>query len=99
MSQFLKRHKLIILLLLLWSIHDAGAQSQGNGKKVYADYHGTRYTREHDGMLGRWSFYDHTAQSSIPIKSLSYNADVMLENGHNDIAAVAFPMAGIQSAL
>lgn len=86
-------------MLLIWGFNDASAQNQGNGKKVYADYHGTRYTREHDGMLGRWSFYDNTEQSSTPIKSLAYNADIILENGHNDIAAVAFPMAGIQSAL
>ncbi len=70
-----------------------------NGKKVYADYHGTRYTRPHDGMLGRWSYYLHTGQFNTPIKSLNYNADIILENGRHDIASVNYPLVGIQSAM
>lgn len=39
-----------LLLFLLVSIAlPALAQ---NGKKVYADFHGVRYTRQHDGKLG-----------------------------------------------
>jgi hypothetical protein len=39
-----------LLLFLLVSIAlPALAQ---NGKKVYADFHGVRYTRQHDGTLG-----------------------------------------------
>lgn len=38
-----------LLLFLLVSIAlPALAQ---NGKKVYADFHGVRYTRQHDGKL------------------------------------------------
>ena len=44
-----------LLLFLLVSIAlPALAQ---NGKKVYADFHGVRYTRQHDGKLGRWEMY------------------------------------------
>lgn len=89
---------LLTFLFLLLTKHLAFSQ-QGNGKKIYADYHGTRYSREHDGMLGRWSFYADTEQSKTNIKRLSYNADNILKNGKNDIAAVAFPLAGMHSNL
>ena len=71
----------------------------GNGKKIYADYHGVRYTREHDGMLGRWSYYANTENSSTGRKTLCYNADLIQECGKREIAAVAYPLAGIQSNL
>ena len=48
-----------LLLFLLVSIAlPALAQ---NGKKVYADFHGVRYTRQHDGKLGRWEMYANAA--------------------------------------
>ena len=51
-----------LLLFLLVSIAlPALAQ---NGKKVYADFHGVRYTRQHDGKLGRWEMYANTEKSS-----------------------------------
>jgi len=75
------------------------AQPSGNGKKVYADYHGTRYTREHDGVLGRWSYYRQVTNSESPVKVLCYNADNILENGRNDIAATDYPLTGVQSDL
>lgn len=37
----------------------AAAPAQ-NGKKIYADYHGVRYTRAHDGKLGRWEMHAET---------------------------------------
>ena len=50
-----------LLLFLLVSIAlPALAQ---NGKKVYADFHGVRYTRQHDGKLGRWEMYANTEKS------------------------------------
>lgn len=70
-----------------------------NGKKVYADYHGVRYTREHDGKLGRWEMYASTEKSSTGRKSLCYNADLVDEYGKHDIAAVNYPLAGTQSNL
>ena len=91
------KSKLLILTIIMLGC-SFGSYSQ-NGKKVYADYHGTRYTREHDGMLGRWSYYADTGKSKTPTKRLCYNADIILENGRHDIAAVAYPLVGMQSAL
>lgn len=71
----------------------------GNGKKIYADYHGVRYSREHDGKLGRWSYYKEITKSKTSTKLLAYNADNILENGLHEIAAVNYPMAGLQSDL
>ncbi len=70
-----------------------------NGKKVYADYHGVRYTRQHDGKLGRWEMYANTEKSSTGRKSLCYNADLILPNGQHEIAATAYPQVGMQSNL
>lgn len=82
-----------LLILTLFSLF------AGNGKKVYADYHGVRYTREHDGMLGRWAYYANTEKSKTGRKTLCYNADMVLDNGRREIAAVAYPQVGIQSNL
>lgn len=71
----------------------------GNGKKVYADYHGVRYTRRHDGKLGRWEMYADTWQSSTGRKTLCYNADLIDSSGRHDIAAQAYPLVGMQSNL
>ncbi|SDD25811.1 glycoside hydrolase family 71/99 protein [Niabella drilacis] len=87
------------LLLILFLVFNAGAQQTGNGKKVYVDYHGTRYSREHDGMLGRWSFYGLSGKSETPLKLMCYNGDNILENGKHQIAAVHYPLTGIQSNL
>ena len=78
-----------LLLFLLVSIAlPALAQ---NGKKVYADFHGVRYTRQHDGKLGRWEMYADTEKSSTGRKSLCYNADLIDSEGRHEIAAVAYP--------
>lgn len=71
----------------------------GNGKKVYADYHGVRYTREHDGKNGRWEMYAGTERSSTGRRTLCYNADIVDSTGRHDIAAVAYPLVGMQSSL
>ncbi|WP_294617784.1 glycoside hydrolase family 71/99-like protein [uncultured Bacteroides sp.] len=68
-----------------------------NGKKIYADYHGVRYTRQYDGELGRWEYYSNTEKSKSGIKSLCYNADLIDDEGRHQIAAVAYPQTGIQS--
>ena len=77
----------------------ATAQQTGNGKKIYADYHGTRYSREHDGSMGRWSYYKQFTKSESPVKFLCFNADNILENGRHDIAAAHYPLSGLQSDL
>lgn len=70
-----------------------------NGKKVYADYHGVRYTRQHDGKLGRWEMYANTEKSATGRKSLCYNADLMDADRHHRIASVTYPHVGMQSDL
>ena len=46
---------LLLMAAILASCSSGSTTSAGgNGKKVYADYHGVRYTRRHDGKLGRW---------------------------------------------
>lgn len=86
------------LLLLLWMLSTVSVMAQ-NGKKVYADYHGVRYTRQHDGKLGRWEMYSNTEKSSTGRKSLCYNADLINKEGRHEIAAVAYPQVGMQSNL
>lgn len=85
-----------LLLILMFSAVQAWAQ---NGKKVYADFHGVRYTRQHDGKLGRWEMYANTEKSSTGRKSLCYNADLIDDEGRHEIAAVAYPQVGMQSNL
>lgn len=70
-----------------------------NVKKVFADYHGVRYTRETDGQLGRWEMYASTKQSSTGCRSLCYNADLIDICGRHQIAAVHYPAVGMQSNL
>ncbi len=70
-----------------------------DGRKVYADYHGVRYTREHDGKLGRWEMYASTEKSAVGRKSLCYNADLIDDGGRHQIAAVHYPRVGMQSNL
>lgn len=86
------------ILLLLLPLMQLPASAQ-NGKKVYADYHGVRYTRQHDGKLGRWEMYANTSKSATGRKSLCYNADLIDEDGRHEIAAVNYPQVGMQSNL
>ena len=76
-----------------------GSVPEGNGKKVYADYHGVRYPRQHDGKLGRWEMYADTRQSATGRKTLCYNADLIDSAGRHLIAAQAYPQVGMQSNL
>lgn len=88
------RFKIVCFLMLITF------QLQGqNGKKVYVDYHGVRYTRQHDGQLGRWEMYAKTGKSATGRKSLCYNADLIDGEGKHQIAAVAYPKVGMQSNL
>ncbi len=88
------KKRLTLLPLLVLFCLPCAAQ-----KKVYADYHGVRYTRAHDGMLGRWGLYTGTGNSSTGVGSICYNADLVLPDGTRQIAAVDYPMAGMQSNL
>lgn len=88
--------KLLLLLCALSTLQVAWAQ---NGKKVYADFHGVRYTRQHDGKLGRWEMYANTEKSATGLKSLCYNADLIYRDGRHQIASVSYPLVGMQSNL
>lgn len=91
--------KPIRLFLLLGALLQAALLPAQNGRKIYADYHGVRYTRAHDGKLGRWEMYADTRRSSTGRATLCYNADFMDETGRHDIAAAAYPEVGMQSNL
>ena len=66
-----------------------------SGKKVYADFHGYRYTREHDGQLGNWKQEAQSPQT--PYHIANYNADLMDENGVHQLASPGSPPIGMQS--
>ncbi|GKX29774.1 hypothetical protein SH1V18_22540 [Vallitalea longa] len=68
-----------------------------NNKKVYADYHGPRCTRIVDGELGHWKFSGTAKKSKVKNRTVNYNGDLILENGLNDVAAMSYPITGIQS--
>ena len=88
--------KLLTFLMLLMPL----VGFSQNGKKVYVDFHGVRFTRQHDGKLGRWGLYANTEKSATGIRSLCYNADILHEEtGRNNIAAAAYPSLGMQSDL
>lgn len=87
------------LVLALGMMAVAALLHAQNGKKVYADYHGVRYTRQHDGKLGRWEMYADTHKSATGKKTLCYNADLVDDEGRHEIAAVSYPQVGMQSNL
>lgn len=89
----------VVVSMILLNACTSTPDTAGNGKKVYADYHGVRYTREHDGKLGRWEMYADTYQSATGRKTLCYNADLIDSLGRHDIAATAYPLTGMQSNL
>ncbi|MDE5691469.1 MAG: hypothetical protein K2I13_04560 [Alistipes sp.] len=86
-------------LLLLPALCGVLSLSAQNAKKVYADYHGVRYTRAHDGKLGRWEMHADTHKSATGRQRLCYNADFCDSLGRRDLAAVASPAIGMQSDL
>ncbi len=85
---------LCLTLILLFPVTYAG-----NGKKIYADYHGVRYTRLHDGKLGRWSYFAKTDKSATSTRLICYNADQVGADGRHEIAAAHYPLVGLQSDL
>jgi autotransporter-associated beta strand protein len=66
-----------------------------SGKKVFADFHGYRYTREHDGQLGNWKQALQSPQT--PNHVANYNADLMDANGVHELASPGNPPIGMQS--
>ncbi|SHF00581.1 Por secretion system C-terminal sorting domain-containing protein [Mariniphaga anaerophila] len=66
-------------------------------KKIYADYHGVRRTRVHDGDFGEWKYASKLQNNITGVKQLTYNPDLILENGQHNIAAADYPLVGMQS--
>lgn len=66
-------------------------------KKVYADYHGLRYSREIDGDPGQWKLSGTARKSSVPDRYVNWNADVIDINGRHQTSAQAYPVVGMQS--
>ncbi len=89
--------KSFVLLLFFFSVFPSFSATNLPKKKIYADYHGVRYTRQHDGKLGRWEMYAGTEKSKTGRKTLCYNADLIDETGRHDIASVSYPLIGMQS--
>jgi len=81
-----------ILLLNLYLFVSLSIFSQ---KKVYADFHGTRFTREVEGEFGEWKYAQKLTNNTCA-PDLTYNPDLIL-NGRHDIAAVDYPLVGMQS--
>lgn len=68
-------------------------------RKVYADYHNARYTREHDGALGLWKFSTVGRNSRLPNPVVNYNGDLMDDHGRHQLPTTDYPLVGMQSEL
>lgn len=66
-------------------------------KKVYADYHGPRFTRAHDGEFAQWQYSGIARKSKVVDRSCNYNPDLIEDTGLNNIATMSYPMVGMQS--
>jgi hypothetical protein len=68
-------------------------------RKIYADYHSPRYTREHDGAVGVWKFSGVAKTSKVPNPEVNLNPDLIDGDGRHQLAAAAYPLVGMQSEL
>lgn len=66
-------------------------------KKVYADYHGPRCTREHDGCVAQWKYWGTAQKSKAQNRSANHNADCIGKDGLNDLATLSYPLLGMHS--
>ena len=49
-------------------------------KKIYADYHGPRCTRECDGEVAQWKYYGTAKKSRAAQTYANHNADFILKS-------------------
>ncbi len=75
------------------------ATAPASERKIYADYHSPRYTREHDGAVGVWKFSSVARTSKVPDREVNRNADLIDADGRHELAAAAYPLVGMQSEL
>lgn len=67
-------------------------------KKVYAVYHNPRYTRETNGeSIVNWKLCRTSEASRARIKRYNYNADLIDGNDRHELAAVNYPLIGMQA--
>ncbi len=66
-------------------------------KKIFAEYHNPRYTRELDGKTGNWAYTNESKDSKAAVRRYNYNADLIDGRGRNCIASVNYPIVGMQS--
>ena len=71
-------YRLMPLLSLFLLSYPTIAKNTGNGKKVYADYHGIRRTRLYDGEFGEWKYASKMTYSpeKSGVTQLTYNPDL-----------------------
>ena len=66
-------------------------------KKIYADYHGPRCTRECDGEVAQWKYYGPAKKSRAAQTYANHHADFIGPDGLHDLAARCYPLVGMQS--
>ena len=72
-------------------------KSDNGQKKVFAEYHNPRYTREQFDGVGNWKYVNESKTSRARVKRYNYNADLIDEMGKHQIASVNYPVIGMQS--
>jgi len=93
------RFRAILLTVFSISFVGATAATPASERKIYADYHSPRYTREHDGAVGVWKFSSVARTSKVPNREVNRNADLIDADGRHELAAAAYPLVGMQSEL
>ncbi len=93
------RFRAILLTVFSISFVSATAVTPTSERKIYADYHSPRYTREHDGAVGVWKFSTVARTSKLPNREVNRNADLIDADGRHELAAAAYPLVGMQSEL
>lgn len=76
---------------------DIEITKSNRNKKVYADFHGMRYTRNIDGKLGQWKFSGTAERSRVKNRQVNWNADLVDDKGRHQTSALSYPLVGMQS--
>ena len=78
----------------------SGCSGRTPGKKlIIADYFPYHRSRPHDGRVGSWQQNLTAKDSKAAVTHFTYNADLIDEAGHHQLAAPAAPLVGLQSDL
>ncbi len=93
------KHTLFAFTIFVLGSNVAALAWETEPRKVYADYHSARYTREHDGALGIWKYSTIGKNSRLPNPVVNRNADLVEESGRHELASADYPLVGMQSEL